>query len=41
MKGAEQAKEFSKLPFNLVETMIPAKSTERDNFTSENLYYDS
>lgn len=41
MKGAEQAKEFSKLPFNLVETMIPAKSTERDNFTSEYLYYDS
>lgn len=41
MKGAEQAKEFSKLPFNLVETMIPAKSTERDNFTSENFYYDS
>lgn len=42
MKGAEQAKEFSKLPFNLVETMIPAKSTERgDNFTSENLYYDA
>lgn len=41
MKGAEQAREFSKLPFNLVETMIPAKSTERDNFTSENLYYDS
>lgn len=41
MKGAKQAKEFSKLPFNLVETMIPAKSTERDNFTSENLYYDS
>ncbi|MDD7766035.1 MULTISPECIES: SpaA isopeptide-forming pilin-related protein [Anaerococcus] len=41
MKGAEQAKEFSKLPFNLIETMIPAKSTERDNFTSENLYYDS
>ena len=41
MKGAEQAKEFAKLPFNLVETMIPAKSTGRDNFTSENLYYDS
>lgn len=41
MKGAEQAREFSKLPFNLVETMIPAKSTERDNFTSENFYYDS
>lgn len=41
MKGAEQAKEFSKLPFNLVETMIPAKSTGRDNFTSENFYYDS
>lgn len=41
MKGAKQAREFSKLPFNLVETMIPAKSTERDNFTSENLYYDS
>lgn len=41
MKGAKQAKEFSKLPFNLVETMIPAKSTERDNFTSEYLYYDS
>lgn len=42
MKGAKEAKEFSKLPFNLVETMIPAKSTERgDNFTSENLYYDS
>ena len=41
MRGAEQAKEFSKLPFNLVETMIPAKSTERDNFTSEYLYYDS
>lgn len=41
MKGAEQAKEFAKLPFNLVETMIPAKSTGRDNFTSENFYYDS
>ena len=41
MRGAEQAKEFSKLPFNLVETMISAKSTEKDNFTSEYLYYDS
>ena len=41
MKGVEEAKQFANAPFNLVETMIPARVGIRDNFTNERFYYDT
>lgn len=39
--GLEEAKRFANAPFNLVETMIPARVGIRDNFTNERFYYDT
>ena len=40
LQGVEDAKRFADIPFNLVETMIPARVNLRDNFTNEGFYYD-
>ena len=40
LDGVEDAKRFADIPFNLVETMIPARVNLRDNFTNEGFYYD-
>ena len=40
LEGVEDAKRFADIPFNLVETMIPARVNLRDNFTNEGFYYD-
>lgn len=40
LEGVEDAKRFGDIPFNLVETMIPARVNLRDNFTNEGFYYD-
>ena len=42
LKGVKDAKRFAEVPFNLVETMIPATFTGlRDKFTNERFYYDN
>lgn len=41
MEGIDQARQFANAPFNLVETMIPARIGIRDNFTNERFYYDT
>ena len=40
-EGLDDAKKLAKVPFNLVETMIPARIGLRDNVTNERFYYDS
>ena len=40
LEGVEDAKRFADIPFNLVETMIPARVNLKDNFTNEGFYYD-
>lgn len=40
LEGVEDAKRFADIPFNLVETMIPARVNLRDNYTNEGFYYD-
>lgn len=42
LKGLEGARRFTEVPFNLVETMIPATFNGlRDKFTNEKFYYDN
>lgn len=42
LKGVKEAKRFAEVPFNLVETMIPATFNGlRDKFTNERFYYDN
>ena len=40
LEGVEDAKRFADIPFNLVETMIPARVNLKDNFANEYFYYD-
>ena len=40
LEGVEDAKRFADIPFNLVETMIPARVNLKDNYTNEGFYYD-
>ncbi len=40
-EGLDDAKKLAEVPFNLVETMIPARIGLRDNVTTERFYYDS
>lgn len=40
-EGLDDAKKLAEVPFNLVETMIPARIGLRDNVTNERFYYDS
>ncbi|WP_099321456.1 SpaA isopeptide-forming pilin-related protein [Anaerococcus sp. Marseille-P3625] len=41
LRGIEDAQRFAEVPFNLVESKIPARVNLKDNFTNERFYYDS
>lgn len=41
LKGLEETEKFAKVPFNLVETQIPARINQKDYFSNESFYYDS
>ena len=41
LKGLEETEKFAKVPFNLVETQIPARVNQKDYSTNESFYYDS
>lgn len=41
LKGLEETEKFAKVPFNLVETQIPARVNQKDYSSNESFYYDS
>ena len=41
LKGLEETEKFAKVPFNLVETQIPARVNQKDYLSIESFYYDS
>ncbi|WP_151409540.1 SpaA isopeptide-forming pilin-related protein [Anaerococcus sp. Marseille-P9784] len=41
LRGIEDAQRFAEVPFNLVESKIPARVNLKDNFTNERFFYDT